>query len=319
MLLDHVGASLMTGRYVFHHGIHVPLIDSSRSTLPLNESTLAQRLKSAGYATHMVGKWHLGFRTWAHTPNERGFDTFYGYYAGSQDYWNHESLCWPGQVVNGCFENETGTGEPVTGLDLHRDRDIANSSRYSTTLYTGEADNIIRAHAAKQSNSFKGITTDEREIAMAKPLFLYLPHQAVHVGNVPEPSHPEYALDQAPARYIDEYRWVQDEARRNLSAMVTVMDEAAGNVTASLISAGMWDDTIFIFSTDNGKAASSLVSPELIADVAQVVPQAKRPQTIRCVVEKALSGKVVFEELALLLVAIYPVSDLRTYRASHTR
>jgi arylsulfatase A-like enzyme len=110
-------ATLLTGRYVFHHGVHVPFIDSSRSTLPLNETTLAERLRSAGYRTHMIGKvrtlpsrqrrlrtclmiltdmpaahghasnaqWHLGFRTPAHAPNERGFDSFYGYYAGSQE------------------------------------------------------------------------------------------------------------------------------------------------------------------------------------------------------------------------------------------
>ena len=42
-------ATLLTGRYVFHHGVHVPFIDSSRSTLPLNETTLAERLQSAGY------------------------------------------------------------------------------------------------------------------------------------------------------------------------------------------------------------------------------------------------------------------------------
>ena len=88
--------------------------------------------------------------------------------------------------------------------------------------------------------------------AMSKPLFLYLPHQAVHVGNSPEASHPEYAMDQAPAEYIQRYAWVQDEPRRNLSAMVTVMDVAAGNVTASLKKHGMWQDTVFIFSTDNG-------------------------------------------------------------------
>jgi arylsulfatase B/arylsulfatase I/J len=50
-------ATLLTGRYVFHHGVHVPFIDSSRSTLPLNETTLAERLRSANYATHAVGKW----------------------------------------------------------------------------------------------------------------------------------------------------------------------------------------------------------------------------------------------------------------------
>ena len=55
---------------------------------------------------------------------------------------------------------------------------------------------------------------------MAKPLFLYLPHQAVHVGNAAEDSHPSYALDQAPIEYIERYAWVEDVERRNLSAMV---------------------------------------------------------------------------------------------------
>ena len=50
-------ATLMTGRYVHHHGIHTALIDSSSSALPLNETTMAERLRSAGYATHAVGKW----------------------------------------------------------------------------------------------------------------------------------------------------------------------------------------------------------------------------------------------------------------------
>lgn len=70
------------------------------------------------------------------------------------------------------------------------------------------------------------------------------------MGNKPEISHPEYGLNQAPQWYVDMYADVADPARRNLSAMITVMDEAAGNVTAALQTAGMWKDTIFIFSTD---------------------------------------------------------------------
>ena len=254
-------ATLLTGRYVFHHGVHVPFIDSSRSTLPLNETTLSERMKSAGYATAAVGKWHLGFRTWAHTPTERGFDSFYGYYAGSQDYYNKESLCWPGAVKNGCFENTTADGLPVTALDFHNNKATANSTtnettEYSTTLYTQVAANVINAHAAAYGESSP---PDASRVAMTKPLFLYLPYQAVHVGNIAELGHP-YETNEVPQRYIDPYRWVENVQRRNLSGMVAAMDEAALNVTKTLRAAGMWKDTIFIFSTDNGGPENEMAS-----------------------------------------------------------
>ena len=60
----------------------------------------------------------------------------------------------------------------------------------------------------------------------------------MHVGNAPTPSHPEYWFDQAPAEYIEKYAWVRDTQRRNLSAMVTALDEAVGNVTAALKAKG---------------------------------------------------------------------------------
>jgi len=102
-------------------------------------------------------------------------------------------------------------------------------------LFTKEAESIVRAHPKDGT-----------------PLFLYLAHQAVHVGNQMDAQHPEYWPDQAPARYIDQYAWVNDSARRNLSAMVTVLDESVGNLTQTLKDSGMWDNTLLVFSTDNG-------------------------------------------------------------------
>ena len=43
-----------------------------------------------GYSTHIVGKWHLGFFEWAYTPLFRGFDSFYGFYSGSEDHFTHK-------------------------------------------------------------------------------------------------------------------------------------------------------------------------------------------------------------------------------------
>ena len=48
-----------------------------------------QALKSLGYATHMVGKWHLGFCNWRYTPTYRGFQSFYGFYNAAEDYYTH--------------------------------------------------------------------------------------------------------------------------------------------------------------------------------------------------------------------------------------
>ena len=45
-----------------------------------------------GYATHMVGKWHLGFFEWSYTPTYRGFESYYGFYTGCGDHFKHERL-----------------------------------------------------------------------------------------------------------------------------------------------------------------------------------------------------------------------------------
>ena len=57
--------------------------------MPLNQTTVADELKKGGYSTHYVGKWDLGMHKWEYTPTYRGFDTFYGYYDGAEDYSTH--------------------------------------------------------------------------------------------------------------------------------------------------------------------------------------------------------------------------------------
>jgi arylsulfatase A-like enzyme len=77
-------AALLTGRYQTRFG-HEFNPDGGGNGLPLTEKTLADRLKTAGYTTGLVGKWHLGAQSEFH-PLKRGFDEFYGFLGGAHSY-----------------------------------------------------------------------------------------------------------------------------------------------------------------------------------------------------------------------------------------
>ncbi|KAK2573435.1 Arylsulfatase B [Acropora cervicornis] len=137
-------SALLSGRYPIHTGLQRGVIHPEEPYgLPLNFTILPQKLKEAGYSTHMVGKWHLGFFEWPYTPTYRGYDSFYGFYSGAEDHFQHDRM----GVVD-LHDNK----EPV------RDMGGVNSAR----LFAKQAQHVIRSHNA------------------SKPLFLYLPFQNVH-------------------------------------------------------------------------------------------------------------------------------------------
>jgi arylsulfatase A-like enzyme len=81
-------AGLMTGRYQqrFGHEFNIGPLEMHRDAgLPPDEKTIANRLRSAGYRTALLGKWHLGTAARFH-PMERGFDEFYGFLEGDHSY-----------------------------------------------------------------------------------------------------------------------------------------------------------------------------------------------------------------------------------------
>uniref|UniRef100_A0A3P9KF33 Sulfatase N-terminal domain-containing protein n=1 Tax=Oryzias latipes TaxID=8090 RepID=A0A3P9KF33_ORYLA len=143
-------SQLLTGRYQIHTGLQHSIIRSRQpSCLPRHMDTLPETLRRAGYSTHMVGKWHLGFYRKSCLPTRKGFDTFFGSLTGSVDYYSYGSCNGPG----------------VCGYDLHDNERVAwgHEGKYSTTLFTQRAHKILKSHDPAD-----------------RPLFLLLSLQAVH-------------------------------------------------------------------------------------------------------------------------------------------
>ncbi len=83
-------AGLLTGRYQERFG-HEFNPSGGTQGLPLTETTIADRLKSAGYVTGIVGKWHLGAQESMH-PQKRGFDEFFGFLGGAHSYFKSAGI-----------------------------------------------------------------------------------------------------------------------------------------------------------------------------------------------------------------------------------
>jgi len=228
-------AALLSGRYPLRTGVHQFISEQSTMGLPAGEQTLAELLKEAGYETHAVGKWHVGHASWNQTPTFRGFDSFFGYYMGGQDYYTHKSWGNDGRGYDFRYDRE-----PFCGANCSRVVD--ERGRYSTHVYTDRAIRIVKEF----SDRSKKTTAEERsENSEPAPLFLYLAYQAVH------------SPDEVPQRYLDWYAnstqaksW--NKKRRIYAGMLSAADEGIGNVPAALKEEGLWDDTLVVFTTDNG-------------------------------------------------------------------
>lgn len=201
-------STIMTGRYVMRTGVYSVVRPHAPWGLPLAERTLAQALREAGYETAITGKWHLGEFEPDYLPTHRGFDHQYGNWFGAIDYFTH---------MRG------------TDLDWHRDDQPCDDKGYSTFLDAKEACRIIRE---KKSD---------------RPLFLYLPFNAVHTPL------------QAPPEYIKPYANLPMQ-RRKYAGMVAAMDEAIGQVLAALAEKKLLDNTLIIFASDNGGFAPGRVT-----------------------------------------------------------
>ena len=197
-------------------------------------------MKAAGHDTHIIGKWHLGHYCPQCLPTNRGFDSFYGFLTGAEDY-ETKSFC-----IN--IEND---GPEKCGYDFYKntDRNPSANGTYSTYQFRDAAKAVIEkshsdyittgvkesAHKYKNKKSWKNVLHISK-----RPFFIYLPMQSVHGPlNVPK-------------NYSDLYPDVKDHNRKTYLGMVSAMDEAIGGIVDTLRNVGELENTIIFFTSDNG-------------------------------------------------------------------
>ncbi|XP_072038383.1 arylsulfatase B-like [Amphiura filiformis] len=205
---------LMTGRYLIRYGLQHNVFRAAQPTcLPLNEIILPKKLRELGYATHAIGKWHLGMCRTECLPTRRGFDSFFGYLLEGSNYFSgNKTIRFPS------FKDKW------TGIDLWEDETpvLKYGRKHSTKVFTRKARDIIRQHDKD------------------RPLFLYLAYKSVH-----RPL-------QAPLKYIKKFQHISNTKRRTLAAMVACLDDQIKSITDALRQEGLWENTVFVFSSDNG-------------------------------------------------------------------
>ncbi len=213
--------ALLTGQYQQRHGHEFNSGPPEREGqvgfgIPKSAKLLPEYLKPAGYVSGAFGKWHLGVRPGYH-PLERGFDEFYGFLPGANDYIT--------TATPGGSSQPAGEG-PAKVLDqriqpVMRGHQAVKEDRYLTDALAAEASSFVERHRAR-------------------PFFLYLPFNAVHT-----PLH-------ATSKYLDRFARISNPRHRHLAAMTVAMDEAIGTVMKKVRDSGLENDTMAVFLSDNG-------------------------------------------------------------------
>lgn len=212
-------AGLLTGRYQQRAGIEAvihPVSDhpEHRKGLKRAENTFAELLKTAGYATALVGKWHQGYphNSDEYHPQNHGFDQFVGYHSGNIDFISH------------------------VGDHVHHDwwhgRTETREEGYTTHLVNRYADEFIRRHR-------KG------------PFCLYVAHEAIHNPvQVPgDPVRRSEAEGWVRWRPADEAERIE-----KYKGMTLPIDEGLGQIRRTLAELGLDRNTFVLFFSDNGPA-----------------------------------------------------------------
>ena len=224
-------SALMTGRQWPRTGLPDVLGPADNIGLPLNETTIAEHLKHAGYATGIVGKWHLGQRK-IYSPGNRGFDYYLGIpYSDDQG----DGVASP---CNGESEQE------INSNTSNKKKNIDPASLYLPLMYQ----ELNKTTILEQPVDFTTLAEKYNQFAVkyihqhkSKPFFLYVPFSHVHTTSkyLPESQYASCAF--------------QNTTRRGkFGDVLAESDWIVGNIVKTLIELDLEENTLILFTSDNG-------------------------------------------------------------------
>ena len=223
-------SAIMTGRYAIRSGTSVAPLGGGIYGLVQWEVTMAEMLSEVGYATGMYGKWHLG-RTDGRFPTDQGFDEWYGIPNSSDESMYSERKRFAESGVEESYVMEGRKGEKPRKV---RPWNLEYRPLIDVDL-TDKAINFMK-----------------RQTKAGKPFFVYLPYTATHFPVLP---HPMYAGKTGNGSWAD---------------LLHQIDQLNGRLLDAIDDLGIRDDTIFIFTADNGPEAMAPGSHSLSAKSAYI-------------------------------------------------
>ena len=242
---------MLTGRYQTRFGFEFNPIGAKNAApgigLPVGEKTVADHLRATGYATALVGKWHLGGTAEFH-PQRRGFDEFFGFLHEGHTYVPHP---WEGVTT---WLRRRALPDGGTGRWTSPDGRLVWTTHMGGNEPDYDADNpLLRSsqpvdERANLTDAFTREANDFITRHRTQPFFLYLAYNAVH------------SPIQAPEAYLAKFAHLPDLHRRLFAAMLAHLDDSVGRVLAHLRATGLAENTLVVFLSDNGGPTKELTS-----------------------------------------------------------
>lgn len=236
-------AALLTGRYQQRFGFEYNARQAPEVPdvgLIAGELTIADHLKAAGYATGIVGKWHLGFKD-EHYPTNRGFDEFYGHLSGATRFINRRTQGAVSMSADEEFRRRPPE-DPRTDLVVRGTEPPAPPTRRAGNLIVRGPEKTVVDEPAYITDVFGDESVDFIRRHADEPFFLYSAFNAPH------------SPFQVTEEYYNRFPDVEHELQRIYFGMIAALDDAVGRILDALDEAGIADNTLVVFLSDNGCA-----------------------------------------------------------------